>query len=664
MTSSKYSLSLQPGHGVSWEGKNWRILDAKDGGQLLCAPIGGGRRKFLPVQEVSPLLSEDDSPLQASVSAPAEPAAVSKWQQHMRGRRLRETPRDAQMSPSVRSKHEEKIEVFHRCKQIIKEPDRTVRRLRTLELAFDLGISEATAYRRIEAARRYDTVAGLMRAVRKDAGEQRHPEEAMQMLKDVLAKHRFVPLRKTVPQIKTILDGQLKAKGLAPMSTHLIYREIAKTSRRDQLKSEGRIEQARNEYRLKINHLPNTDYPLSTIQVDHSPVQLCLVDSKDRQPIGDAWLTLIIDCYSRVILGFFISLNAPSTLNYGLALAHAFLPKDNYLRKVNVKGEWPCWGTPDLILVDNAAELNGHMIQRARRRYKFGIRRRPVGQPQFGGHVESVFSTFMEWIKTLDGTKFSNPKQRAEYDSEGQAILTIEEFETLFADFVVNDYHLREHSAQGMNRRTPLQRWKAGILDGDVMPARGWPDVPQDPGELEISLMPVLEQRVVKQGFVQAFSEKYFSHDLASLSSKLDTRPTASGRKFDLRYNPKDLSKVWLDRGPDFAFMPVPYADRTLPPVSLWEHRAMRKRCGRPAAIYDEQRSQRAQRAEKQLQDAAAKTKRAKRLRREEEKRARGELHRAGPAPKPPSSTRAPGGLQPLTPEQKAAVQSRLPQAV
>lgn len=663
MTSSKYSLSLQPGHGVSWEGQNWRILDAKDGGQLLCAPMGGGQRKFLPVQEVGPLFSNDDKPSQANVPTVAEPAVISKWQQHMRMRRLRETPREVEMSPSAQARHEENIEVFHRCKEIIRETDRTVRRLRTLELAFDLGISEATAYRRIEAARRYDTVAGLMRAVRNDAGERRHPEEAMQMLKDALAKHRFVPLRKTVPQIKTILDGQLKAKGFSPMSKHLIHREIGKTSRRDQLRAEGRIEQARNEYRLKINHLPNTDYPLSTIQVDHSPVQLCLVDSKDRKPIGDAWLTLIIDCYSRMILGFFISLNAPSTLNYGLALAHAFLPKDNYLRKVNVKGEWPCWGTPDLILVDNAAELNGHMIQRARRRYKFGIRRRPVGQPQFGGHVESIFSTFMEWIKTLDGTKFSNPKERAEYDSEGQAILTIDEFETLFADFVVNDYHLREHSGQGMNRRTPLQRWKAGILDGDVMPARGWPNVPQNPEELEISLMPVL-QRVIKQGFVLAFNEKYFSHDLASLSNKLDARPTSSQRKFDVRYNPRNLAKVWLDQGPGFKFMAVPYADRTLPPISLWEQRSMRKRRGRPAAIYDEQRSQRAQRAEEHLQDAAAKTKRAKRLRREEEKRARGELHRAGPAPKPPSSTRAPGGLQPLTPEQKAAVQSRLPQAV
>lgn len=89
----------------------------------------------------------------------------------------------------------------------------------------------------------------------------------------------------------------------------------------------------------------------------------------------------------------------------------------------------------------------------------------------------------------------------------------------------------------------------------------------------------------------------------------------------------------------------------------------MRKRRGRPAAIYDEQRSQRAQRAEEQLENAAAKTKRAKRLRREEEKRARGELHRAGPAPTP-VKVRTQEPLQPLTPERRAALRSRLPQAV
>uniref|UniRef100_UPI000DA24136 DUF5710 domain-containing protein n=1 Tax=unclassified Variovorax TaxID=663243 RepID=UPI000DA24136 len=68
--------------------------------------------------------------------------------------------------------------------------------------------------------------------------------------------------------------------------------------------------------------------------------------------------------------------------------------------------------------------------------------------------------------------------------------------------------------------------------------------------------------------------------------------------------------------------------------------------------------------AEEQMASAAEKTKRARHLRKEKEKRARGEMHRAGPAPKPSASPRAPGGLQPRTPEQKAALLSRLPPAV
>jgi putative transposase len=657
LNSTAYSLSLKPGYAVSWNGKDWRIVDAKDGDQLLCSPIGGGPRKLLPVSEVGPPLSElVDQPAPDLVGSHLR---KSKWQEHLRTRRLREMRRDAEMSPRQRLEQEATVETFHKCKEILNDPDRRVRRLLTLKLAAELGISEATAYRRLEAVRQFGSTAGLMRAVRKDAGEQKHPEEAMQILGDVLAAHRFVALRKTVPAIKVILDGELKARGFVPMSKKLIYDQIAKTSRRDQLKSEGRYEQVRNEYRLSVNRLPNTDYPLSTVQADHSPIQMCLVDSKDRQPIGDAWLTLIVDCFSRMILGFFISLNAPSTLNYGLALAQAFLPKERHLRKTNVKGEWPCWGVPDLILVDNAAELTGHMIQRARRRHKFGIRRRPVGQPQFGGHVESVFATFMDWIKTLNGTKFSNPRERAEYDSEGRAILTVEEFEALFTDYVVNEYHLREHSGEGMNGRSPLQRWKAGIFDGDVMPARGLPDKPQDAEELEISLLPVLEQRVVKQGFVRAFGQKYFSHELAALCDKLDARPSARGRKFDIRYNPKNLSKVWIDQGPDRDFIAVNFADRTLAPISLWEHKARRKRRGRPAQIYEAQRSERAHRAEELLASAAEKTKRQKRLRREEEKRARGELHRAGPEPKP-IKVRPSGGLQPLTPEEKAEIARRL----
>ena len=54
------------------------------------------------------------------------------------------------------------------------------------------------------------------------------------------------------------------------------------------------------------------DYPLSVVQIDHTLVDIILVDPIDRLPIGRPYLTIAIDVYSRCIAGFILSLEAPS----------------------------------------------------------------------------------------------------------------------------------------------------------------------------------------------------------------------------------------------------------------------------------------------------------------------------------------------------------------
>ena len=55
-----------------------------------------------------------------------------------------------------------------------------------------------------------------------------------------------------------------------------------------------------------------------------------------------------------------------------------------------------------------------------------GIRtiwRRP-GTPHYGGHIERLIGTQMGAVHLLPGTTFSNPEDRAGYDSGGEAHLT------------------------------------------------------------------------------------------------------------------------------------------------------------------------------------------------------------------------------------------------
>jgi putative transposase len=63
------------------------------------------------------------------------------------------------------------------------------------------------------------------------------------------------------------------------------------------------------------------DAPMDVVQIDHTLVDVIVVDQEHRQPIGRPWLTLAIDIASRAVAGFSVSLEAPS------ALSVVFMPR-------------------------------------------------------------------------------------------------------------------------------------------------------------------------------------------------------------------------------------------------------------------------------------------------------------------------------------------------
>src|ERR1039457_3487951 len=71
--------------------------------------------------------------------------------------------------------------------------------------------------------------------------------------------------------------------------------------------------------------------PMDVVQIDHTPADVIVVDDHDRQPIGRPWLTLALDVASRAVLGFYVSLDAPSLASVAMVLTHAVLPKEQWL---------------------------------------------------------------------------------------------------------------------------------------------------------------------------------------------------------------------------------------------------------------------------------------------------------------------------------------------
>lgn len=67
--------------------------------------------------------------------------------------------------------------------------------------------------------------------------------------------------------------------------------------------------------------------PLEVVQIDHTLADIILVDQVERKPLARPWLTLAIDVTTRVVLGAYVSFDAPSVLSIGLCLDHCVRPK-------------------------------------------------------------------------------------------------------------------------------------------------------------------------------------------------------------------------------------------------------------------------------------------------------------------------------------------------
>lgn len=306
-----------------------------------------------------------------------------------------------------------------------------------------------------------------------------------------------------------------------------------------------------------VGETPQTSSPLDLVQVDHTKVDLIVVEEVTRQPIGRPYLTLAIDIHTRCILGMYLSLEAPSAASVGLCLANAISAKSVLLEKLGLSElSWSMQGKPRKLHLDNAAEFKSNAFKRGCEQH--GIERvyRPIKQPHFGGIIERIIGTAMKRIHELPGTTFSNPAERGIYDSESKAILTMRELE-IWLVLVISIYH---ESVHGTLKQTPSAVWDRAMATHSTKTI-------SDPQAFLIDFLPVYHRRVGRSGFVLDHVCYYadFLKPWIARREELD--------KFVIRRDPRDLSRIWVLDPNSSEYLQVAYRTINNPSVTLWEHR-------------------------------------------------------------------------------------------
>jgi putative transposase len=308
----------------------------------------------------------------------------------------------------------------------------------------------------------------------------------------------------------------------------------------------------------QVGHSPAIKEALERVQIDHTPVDLIVVDEIKRQPLGRPWLTLVIDIASRMVCGFSLSMIPPSSITVALALAHSVDRKDLWLADRELSFEWPVSGLPDLVYMDNAKEFHAEALRSAAQEWGIELDFRPRGLPHFGGHIERLIGTMMGAVHLIPGTTFSSVAERGDYHSIKNAVMTLPELERWFA-LQVHAYHSTIHSNLNV---TPLTAWKRAVSARGT-PIRQMTDANQR--NFFIDLLPG-QQRKIRRDGIRLFNIHYWNNILSPIAGRLST-------KILVKFDPRDLSTIYYQDELG-SYWAIPYSDLGAPPISLWEHRA------------------------------------------------------------------------------------------
>ena len=460
---------------------------------------------------------------------------------------------------------------FDIIRPLLNDPQRT--RAKVQARAEEFGKHANSLYAWIRLYEASGTLTVLMQQERRDKGQARIDGTVEEIIKNVIDVEYLNKQQKSPMKVYEAVVSLCRNAGLTPPHSNTVRNRLNALPEPLKIHRRRGAKAARDRFAPTLGHFPGADYPYAVIQIDHTPLDIITVDDVHRLPLDRPYLTLAIDVFSRMIVGYHVSYDPPSAVAVGLCLSQAILPKDSLLVEQDVSGSWPCWGLPTTVHADNAKEFRGAMLSKACQQYDINIEWRPVGRPHFGGHIERLMGTVAKEVHTLPGTTFSNIKQKGEYNSVAQSSLTLAELERWLLIYITGVYHQRFHTGI---QCSPIKKYEEGIFGSSNSPGSGLPPKIVDELRLRLDFMPFVERTVQDYGLLidDIF---YFSDVLRRWINATVPGKSKLKQKFIVRRDPRDISHVWFFDPELQTYFEIPYRNIAHPSINLWELKAVRK---------------------------------------------------------------------------------------
>ena len=455
-----------------------------------------------------------------------------------------------------------------------------------LEAAKLSGKSVATLYRWIQDYEGNGTLSSLVRRIRNDQGESRLTPELDQLIIHSIDEHYLKIERPSPTKAYKDFRNLCRRSKVEPCSKATYIRRTEQIAPREQALRRQGPKFTRETFDAATESFPYGRFPLDAVQIDHTQPNVIIVDDIERQSIGRPWVTFAIDIYSRTILGFLLALEAPSANSVALCMTHAICRKEVWLRNRGIDTSWPIWGKMRALFADNGPDFRCKALDMACQEHSITINWRPLGKPEYGGHIERLMRTVKSDLSDLKGTTFRNPVDRGEYDSEGRAIFSFSEFEQWLTVYITKYYHQKKHSALDTS---PIKKLEQGILYGDDMPPIGLPSVVENEHRFYVDFLPFVKRTVQRYG-IEIDNIKYFH---PSISRWIGVRSNSEDGKFTIKYERHQIGFVYFFDPESKEYLEIPRVRRDAPQTTrfqLKQVQASLKQKGRPKRAESDRR--------------------------------------------------------------------------
>ncbi|QKO20877.1 Mu transposase C-terminal domain-containing protein [Rhodoferax sp. BAB1] len=409
----------------------------------------------------------------------------------------------------------------------------------------------------------------------------RYPDELLSLVEQSIDEIYLKPERPSVEETlnhaitATDKENELRPKQLKlPRPTRrLLRRLIEAIPAYDRCAARHGDTYAKRKFRAVLQH-HTTLAPLERAEIDHTILNLIVVDDESGLPLGRPYVTACIDNHTRCVLGIYIGFEPPSYLSVARCLRHAFLPKTDLVQHYpEIRHPWEAHGVMAILVVDNGQEFHSDALELACEAFGVEIHYTPRKTPWLKGKIERFLGTLNREVAHISpGTTFESILAREEYDPARHAVVSLSVIQEIVHRWIADVYHQRPHR---ILKAPPAAAWRNSIAADEI-------PLPDDPKRLDALLGRPDKRKLTHQG-IEFDCLVYNSPEMTDLRRRYGAQLDV-----DIRYNDEDIGSLHVI-GPDGEIYEVPalngdYAQG----LSRWQHKIIRRYAARILGLHDD----------------------------------------------------------------------------